>query len=115
MLPGDKSKATILIDRTDAGMQNSDMEFVRALSSVFQNNHPERLFRAVVYPSGIVFYTIWNLIKWFLDPVTQHKVQPVLTSAGVTEFIDAQFVPKWMGGTCEYEFSADDPAFGELE
>jgi hypothetical protein len=112
-LPDDKSKATILIDRTDAGMQNSDMDFIRAMASVFQNNYPERLFRAVVYPSGIVFYTIWNLIKWFLDPVTQHKVQPVLTVAGVTEFIEPMYVPRYMGGECDFTFSADDEDWAE--
>jgi hypothetical protein len=113
LLPSDKSKATILIDRIDAGMQNSDIEFVRAMAGVFQNNYPERLHRAIVYPSGIIFYTFWNLIKWFLDPVTQQKVQPVLTLAGVTEFIDPQYVPKHMGGQSSYEFNqnqySDDP------
>lgn len=107
-LPADKSKATILIDRTDAGMANSDMEFVRAMASVFQNNYPERLHRAIVYPSGIVFYTIWNLVKWFLDPVTQDKVKPVLLLGGVQEFIDDEYIPDYMGGKCAYAFRPDD-------
>ena len=113
VLPPDKSKATILIDRIDAGMQNSDVEFVRAMASVFQNNYPERLYRAVVYPSGLVFYTVWNIIKWFLDPVTQHKVQPVLTLAGVTEFIDPQYIPVHMGGESRYTFDPEDIHFAD--
>lgn len=107
-LPADKSKVTILIDRVDAGMANSDMEFVRALASVFQNNYPERLCRAIVYPSGIVFYTIWNLVKWFLDPVTQDKVKPVLLLGGVQEFIDDEYIPAYMGGKSIYTFRPDD-------
>lgn len=104
LLPDDKSKVTILVDRSDSGMQNSDMEFVRAMAGVFQNNYPERLCRAIVYPSGLIFYTIWNLIKWFLDPVTQDKVKPVLTLAGVQEFIADEFIPLHMGGQSDYSF-----------
>jgi len=107
MLPPDKSKATILVDRSDASLTNMDFEFVKAMAGIFQNNYPERLYRAIIYPSGIVFYTFWNLIKFFLDPVTQHKVQPVLTLAGVQEFIDDECIPSHMGGKSKYEF---DPA-----
>jgi len=78
LMPPDKSKATILIDRVGAGTSNQDMEFVRHAAALFQNNYPERLHRAIVYPSGIVFYSIWALVKLFLDPVTAQKVQPML-------------------------------------
>jgi hypothetical protein len=106
MLPPDKSKATILVDRSDASLTNMDFEFVKAMAGIFQNNYPERLYRAIIYPSGIVFYTFWNLIKLFLDPVTQHKVQPVLTLAGVQEFVDDEYIPSYMGGKSNYEFDA---------
>jgi len=73
-MPDDKTKATMLIDRTDFVSENSDVELVKNILKVLQDNYPERLYRCIVYPSGFVFFGIWNLIKFFLDPVTQEKV-----------------------------------------
>jgi hypothetical protein len=55
-LPDDKSKFSVLIDRTGAGMANQDIEFVKSLSALWQDNFPERVCRLVVYPTGMVFY-----------------------------------------------------------
>jgi hypothetical protein len=59
-----------------------------------QSNFPERVHRVIVYPSGFVFYGIWNIVKWFLDPVTQAKVQPMLALSGVQQYIDDEYIPK---------------------
>ncbi len=101
-MPPEISKCTILVDRT--GTSSPDIQFVRQFASVFQNNYPERVFRIIVYPGGLVFTGLWNVVKWFLDPVTQAKVKPVLTLAGVQEFIDDEFIPVSMGGECDFEF-----------
>jgi hypothetical protein len=101
-MPPEISKCTILIDRTDVG--NPDKEFVHAFSSVFQNNYPERVSKVIVYPGGWLFVLLWNAIKWFLDPVTQAKVKPVMYLEGVQEFIDDEFIPRSMGGECDYDF-----------
>lgn len=55
-LPSDKTKFSVLIDRTGAGMGNQDIEFLKSLNAVWQDNFPERVFRIVVYPTGMVFY-----------------------------------------------------------
>jgi hypothetical protein len=68
-----------------------------------QNNFPERLYRIVIYPSGLVFYGMWNIVQWFLDPVTRQKVCPVMTQAGVLQYIDPSFVAHEAGGTSTYE------------
>lgn len=105
-MPPETSKCTILVDRTD--VKSPDIPFLRSFSSVFQNNYPERVCRIIVYPGGLVFTALWNVIRWFLDPVTQDKVKPVLTLAGVQEFIDDEYIPCSMGGECHYEFDAAD-------
>jgi hypothetical protein len=44
-------------------------------STSLQDLHPERLHRAIVYPTGIVFYSMWNLlVKWFMAESTREKV-----------------------------------------
>lgn len=108
LMPTDKTKYTLLVDRSNHKSENTDIELIRAVGKVFQDNFPERLFRCIVYPSGIVFYGIWNIVKYFLDPVTQQKVQPVLTLAGVQQHIDDEYIPISMGGKCAYVFNADD-------
>lgn len=75
--------------------------------SPFQNNFPERLYRVVIYPSGLVFYGMWNIVQWFLDPVTRQKVCPVMTQAGVLQYISPDYVSHEVGGTSTYEPDID--------
>jgi len=107
IMPPNKSKITLLCDRSDYRSANSDLEFVKAASNVLQDNFPERLHRAVIYPTGLVFYGLWNVVKWFLDPVTQSKVAPCVYASGVTSYIDSIYIPTRMGGTSDYEFDPD--------
>lgn len=74
----------------------------------FQNNFPERLHRAVIYPTGLVFYGLWNVIKWFLDPVTQSKAAPVIYQSGLQSYIDPEHLPRHLGGECDYQFNHED-------
>ena len=73
-----------------------------------QNNFPERLHRAVIHPTGLVFYGLWNVIKWFLDPVTQSKAAPVVYQSGVTAYINPEHIPRHLGGESDYEFNHED-------
>ena len=50
-----------------------------------------------------MFYSIWQVAQWLLDPVTRRKVTPQVSVHGVFEFIDPRFVPEDMGGLCTYE------------
>ena len=83
------------------------MPFIRQLASVFQANHPERLHKAVIYPSGVVFWVLWNMLKHLADPVTQAKVFPVMWQSGIKEVIADEFIPKEIGGTSEYDVEFD--------
>ena len=87
-MPANKSKITIICDRTDMTSANGDIEFVKHIASFFQDNFPERMHTCIIYPSGFLFYGLWNIVKWFLDPVTANKVQPHGYLSGVQEFID---------------------------
>lgn len=97
-------KVTVLVNRVGAG-GGSDIEFARQLVGVLQNNYPERLYRMIVYPSGVIFYGIWQVVQLFVDPVTKEKVKPVMYLSGVTEFIDIENVPAIMGGKDEFVFN----------
>ena len=69
--------------------------------------------------TGLVFWGIWNVIKIFLDPVTQAKIQPVLRLEGVQEFISDEYIPRSMGGSCDYLYDINsvdevDYSVGEI-
>jgi hypothetical protein len=96
-LPDDKSKYTIVVDRTDCGMANQDKEFSVLFGKLFRDQHPERIHRIVVYPTGMVFYSFWNgVLKWFMDASTRTRMVPVVKYSGLTEFIDEQYIPATM-------------------
>jgi hypothetical protein len=44
----------------------------------------------------VLFYTIWAIAKWFVDPVTRDKVQMMMYLSGVEQYIDRQYIPKSM-------------------
>jgi hypothetical protein len=106
-LPDDKSKYTILVNRSGSA-GGGDIEFTKHFSKLFQDQHPERMQRAIVYPSGIVFWSLWNILKWFFDPVTREKVKPVMYLAGVQEFIDDDNIPASIGGKNTFEYNIDN-------
>ena len=64
--------------------------------SFLQDNYPERLYRVLVHPVGILFYGGWSVAKWFLDKNTQEKVQPMLYLTGVQSLIDDKYIPDYM-------------------
>jgi hypothetical protein len=54
-----------------------------------------------------LFYTLWNIGKWFLDPVTRDKVKPIMYLEGVEEYVDRRYIPKNMGGDRNEIFDPD--------
>jgi len=94
-LPPGKSKISVLVNRIGCKGENFDVAFDKQVIKIFavwnqtvnnvtvllvshltvsQDNFPERLSSLVVYPAGLLFYGIWNILRFFVDPVTQTKV-----------------------------------------
>jgi len=96
-LPPNMSRITILIDRVGCDNIPLDRELIQTLAGIFQDLHPERLHRAIIYPAGVVFYTMWNTImKWLLQPSTRDKIVPALSVSEVTYYINESVIPTHM-------------------
>ncbi len=67
-----------------------------SFTTTSQDTYPERLNKTIVYPSGVIFWSIWNVVKWFLDPVTRNKVSPCVYFYGVQEHIADEHIPVCM-------------------
>lgn len=106
-MPRHKSKFTMIIDRTGATNENQDVEFLKAISKIFQPNFPDRLHRVIIYPTGIMFYGIWNIVQYFLSPTIREKVFPQITTQGCLQYVDSMYLPITMGGTSDYEPDVD--------
>lgn len=91
-IPINKSKFTLLIDRS-GNTGDTDLEFLKYFGKVFQDLFPERIHRIIIYPTGALFYTIWNLAKWFIDPVTRDKVCTPNDYDELLEYIDEENIP----------------------
>eukprot|EP01038_Epipyxis_sp_PR26KG_P004551 gene4551-6423_t len=107
-LPDNRTKFTVLIDRTDQTPANIDLEFIQLFAKHFQDLYPERLHRAIVHPTGLVFYGIWSAAKLFFDPITRDKVCPMLMQIGIKDFIEDEFIPVHMGGSSTYQYDPED-------
>lgn len=107
-LPDNKSKITIILDRDGAAMSNTDIEFLRAFVSLFQDQFPERLYRAVVVPANVLFWSVWKVASVFVHPVTREKVKTLMFQSALSEFVDPEFIPTRLGGNSKYDFNIDD-------
>lgn len=91
----DKSKFTLLVDLTPPN-NGSDMEFQRIFSKIFQAVYAERVYQIICHPTSVFFYSVWNIIKLFIDPVTAAKVKPIVYFYAVQELIDDEYIPQSM-------------------
>jgi len=77
-MPPQYSKFTVLMDRSGFRQENADMEMLKAVAGTLQDAYVERLSSCIIYPVDLIFYALWNIGKWFIDPVTREKVKPML-------------------------------------
>lgn len=106
-IPDNKSKFTVIIDRDGAGW-GQDIEFLKSFTKLFQDQYPERLYRAIVVPTNFVFWSIWKIASVFLHPVTRQKVVTLVFQSALSEYIDPEFIPVRLGGNSQYEFNSSD-------
>ena len=73
-MEGDVEQFSVILDRTDTQRKNVDLELIKKMISIFSDYYPERLGQTFVLKADWVFYTIWAIIKWFLDAELQVKL-----------------------------------------
>ena len=53
---------------------NLDLDLLKAVAKVLSDNSPETMEKALLYPCGLILRGLWQIAKWFFDPVTRSKV-----------------------------------------
>jgi len=76
--------------------------YVGEASKIGQDQYPETMGKFLLINAPWGFSTVWNIIKGWLDPVTQAKIKILGSSyqKELLESIDADSLPSDLGGTC---------------
>ena len=79
----------------------------------FEANYPESLGVVLVHKSPWIFYSIWKIIKGWLDPVVAGKVHFTKSIDELSEFIPLDHVTQELGGKDPWRYDFTPPVAGE--
>ncbi|XP_077515745.1 motile sperm domain-containing protein 2-like [Amblyomma americanum] len=96
-------KITLLMDCTDAGVANIDIELLKFLVDAFVAKYPIRLGNALIYNMPWIFNAILKMITSVI-PTGADRLKPV-NKNDIQRYIDARHLPARMGGMDTYEYS----------
>lgn len=95
--------ATILFDLTGFSMSNMDYSPVKFLITCFEAHYPESLGHMFIHKAPWIFPPIWNIIKNWLDPVVVSKILFTKNAKDLSQYIDMEQLPEYLGGSNDIE------------
>lgn len=69
-LPGQIENWIFIHDLKDFGVFDISIDSVKKVNNVMSSNYGGKLYRLYVVNAPFLVYTVWTIIKTFLDPVT---------------------------------------------
>ncbi|XP_049518505.1 motile sperm domain-containing protein 2 isoform X2 [Dermacentor silvarum] len=96
-------KITVLIDCSDIGVSNIDVDLLKFVVDVFISRYPIGLGNALIYNMPWLLNAILRMIKSLL-PYGAERLKTV-NKDDIQQYIDAKHLPVRMGGTDTYEYS----------
>jgi hypothetical protein len=98
-----------IIDLTDFGRANLDVEAAQMIVKMLGVNFPERLGAIYIAHSGRLFWGLWKIIEPFIDQRTRKKIVflPSDFAATLLEEFEPDQLPPSLGGTSSFEYSIE--------
>lgn len=96
------SRNCFVFDLAGFAMKNMDYQFSAFMIHMFQNYYPDTLGVAYVLNAPWLFSSCWAILKRWIDPETERKVQFVKLPVLQTH-IDISQMPTSLGGPWEYD------------
>ena len=77
--------------------------FVKLASDIGQDYYPEMLGKMTIVNVGFLFRAVWSLVKSFIDPKTQAKINLLKSTYtdDLLALVDAENLPHFFGGKCK--------------
>ena len=103
------TSVTGIMDMTGLGMDHASGELIDAIKQMLSSTqayYPEMSYRTFVVNCSSVVMFIFNIIKGWMDPRSRNKLvfcSPEDTPGVLRAVIDAEHLPKFLGGECECE------------
>jgi len=78
-------------------------KFVKIATSICQDYYPEMMSHMYLVNTSWILRAAWSIIKGFMDSKTAAKIKILGSSytKDLLEHIDAENLPKFLGGKCE--------------
>lgn len=106
---GVHTRFTVLYDRQDfVKKDNLDLDLLKGIAKVLSDNNPESLERACVYPCGPLLRGLWQIVKWFFDPVTRKKITLLGNPEAFREYVPDKQLMDDMGGSSGFIWKEND-------
>lgn len=101
---------SLLFDLGGFSLKNADNAPVKFLMAMFESHYPESLGIVVVHNAPWIFSTVWNVIKNWLDPVVASKIHFTKGYDELTQFIEPEEIPEYLGGRDTVELVYSKPS-----
>ena len=77
--------------------------FLKLASDIGQDYYPEMLGKMTIVNVGFLFRAVWSLVKSFIDPKTQAKINLCKSSYkdDLLALVDEENLPHFFGGKCK--------------
>ena len=106
---GTHTRFTVLYDRQDfVKKDNLDLDLLKGIAKVLSDNMPETMERACVYPCGVILRGLWQIVKWFFDPVTRSKISMLGSPEAFKDYIPNEQLMDDMGGSSGFIWNSND-------
>jgi hypothetical protein len=93
----------IVFDCQEAGISNVDMDMLWFLISTMNKYYPKGLSYILVYELPWILNFAWKIAKNWI-PEEHRRLIKFATKEDVTNFIEAENLPDFMGGTCQRSY-----------
>jgi len=100
-------KSVVIMDMQDFGFKHMGTSFynaIKAILTIDQYYYPETLYKLFIINAPFSFRTLWSVIKPWLHPLTQSRIQlvggPKEYLPKLKEIMDEDQIPRYIGGGC---------------
>jgi len=94
----------IIFDTTDAGISNCDIDFLFFMISTLKNYFPIGVEYILVHNLPWVLQQAWKLARNWIPP-ERRKLVRFSSDSDITDYIDAENLPDYMGGNCKKSYN----------